>query len=310
MYFIQTTDVELTSIPLNLPVPEMAEVILKVGLPRLLDLYSKYDVEGTFFFTGDIVEREPEVIDITKEYGHEIGSHGYSHFSTEGFDLFPLETQIDHLRKSKKIIEKAGGGTIKSFRSPEARICEDTIKALERSGFEYDSSVCPQRFDGPLSYGFKQKKKWLLALRRPYRMSYQSFVCEGSSNVIEFPIGSFIFPFIGTTMRVTPKIHEMLKNMLFFEAKKREIPIVFLFHPNECVDAEETKSFDKKYIGNYDLLFSGNFRTKLKLQNLGIKAISLMGNLLRDAKKNGFEFISIRKYAKYHLQSFSLLDPP
>ena len=301
MHFIQTTDVELTSIPLNMPVPEMAGMVLSVGLPRLLDLYSKHDVEGTFFFTGDIVEYEPEVIDITRERGHEIGSHGYTHFSTEGFDQFSLKRQIEDLKKAKTIIEKEGGRNLRSFRSPEARICEDTIKALEACGFEYDSSVCPQRIDGPLSYGFKQKQKWLISLRRPYRMSHTSFVSEGSSQIIEIPISSFIFPFIGTTMRINPKIHDLLKRMLFLEARKRDVPIVFLFHPNECIEADLTRHIDKNYLGNYESMFSGNLRTQFKIRNLGLKAVSLMDKVFQEAKDYGFDFISIAKYGKYHM---------
>lgn len=301
MYFLQTTDVELTSIPINLPVPEVAEIILKIGLPRVLDLYSKYDVVSTFFFTGDIVELEPEVIDITKERGHEIGSHGYTHFSTEGFDQFSLERQIGDLEKSKKLLEREGAGNLRSFRSPEARINEDTIKALETCGFKYDSSVCPQRMDGPLSYGFDQKKKWVIALRRPYMMSYSSFISEGSSKIMEIPITSFIFPFIGTTMRINPRIHEILKKLLFFEAKKRHVPIVFLFHPNECIETGLTRHIDEKYQGNIRSMFRGNLRTKLKVRNLGLRAINLMGKLLKEAKDYGFEFISIEEYGNLHL---------
>lgn len=295
MYFLQTTDVELTSIPLNLPVPQMAEVVRDIGMPRVLDLYSKYDVQSTFFFTGDIVELVPEVIDMVREQGHEIGCHGYSHHSYEGFDMFSLDTQVEHLEKARNIIQGAGGGRVVSFRSPEARINEDTIRALEKTGFMYDSSVCPQRIDGPLSYGFRQKKKWLIALRRPYRMSHRSFVSEGKSGIIEFPISSFIIPFIGTTMRVNPGITDRLKSLIFYEARKRGIPVVFLFHPNECINANESEHVDGIYYGNHSALFSGNVRTRMKLGNLGKRSIRLMGEILIDARIHGFDFITIEK---------------
>ena len=309
MYFLQTTDVELTSVPLNLPVPEMAPIILKIGLPRILDLYSEFDVESTFFCTGDIVELEPEIIDIVRERGHEIGSHGYTHFSTEGFDVFPIERQIEDMRRSKTILEREGSGPLRSFRSPEARISEDTIRALEVCDFRYDSSVCPQRIDGPFSYGFRQKKKWIIAPRRPYRMSYSSFVSEGSSQIIEIPISSFLFPFIGTTMRIHRGLTNILRRILFFEAAHRNVPVVFLFHPNECIEVESSREIDTKYSGNYQAMFSGSLRTELKMRNLGRNAMGLMGDILRSAKKNGFEFCSIENYGKHHMGRAISLSP-
>lgn len=294
MYFIQTTDVELTSIPLNKPVPEMAEKVLKIGLPRVLDLYSRYDVEGTFFFTGKIVEIEPEVVDIVKERGHEIGCHGYTHYSTEGFDTMPYDKQVEYLLKSKKIIENVSG-RIESFRSPEARISNLTIRALEETNFKYDSSVCPQRIDGPFSYGFKNKFKWIFCVRRPYRMSYKSFISEGMSKIIEFPVSSFTFPFIGTTMRVSPKINSILKKFLFFEASKRNIPVVFLFHPNECIENRYNPIIANK---KSDRLISDQFKTKLKMRNLGLNAIKLMEKIFKYALEKDVEFLCIKRYAK------------
>ncbi len=91
MYYINSADVELTSISANQPSKHMAKKVLNVGLPRLLDLYSKYDVEGTFFYTGDIVEAEPSVVDVVKDRGHEIACHGYTHYSSTGFDIMTME---------------------------------------------------------------------------------------------------------------------------------------------------------------------------------------------------------------------------
>ena len=231
MHFLMTNDVETTSLELNRPADFMAVKVKNTGLPRLLELYSKYDVEATFFFTGHIVELMPELVETVKEHGHEIACHGYRHENEYAFDILPFEKQVYYMKKAKKIIEDAAGERIYSFRGPEARINGDTVKALEKVGFKYDSSVAPQRFDGPLSRGFGKKVFWMIAPRRPYFLSYHSFYNEGESKVLEIPISSFIFPFIGSSMRVSPRITAGLKRLLFFEAKKREIPVVFLFHP-------------------------------------------------------------------------------
>ena len=48
LYFLMTNDVEEHSIALNRLDDGTAWRVYREGLPKLLDLYSKYDVEGTF----------------------------------------------------------------------------------------------------------------------------------------------------------------------------------------------------------------------------------------------------------------------
>ena len=77
MHFIMTTDVESFSIPLNREDSDVAKQIYEVGLPRLLGLLARHDVQGTFYFTGKMAEMFPEAIELVMGYGHEIGCHGY-----------------------------------------------------------------------------------------------------------------------------------------------------------------------------------------------------------------------------------------
>jgi peptidoglycan/xylan/chitin deacetylase (PgdA/CDA1 family) len=294
MYFLLTNDVELTSLALNREDPSIADEIYKVGLPRLLDLYSKHDVEATFFFTGNIVEIKPELVDMVKDHDHEIGCHGYHHNSQEGFDMLPYDKQVEYLSKSKRIIEDVSG-RIESFRSPELRINKETVKALEVTGFKIDSSVASQRFDGPFSFGTKEKMKWMRAPRKPYYLSYNSPFTSGKSKILEIPISALIIPYIGTTMRIMPSVIKVIQKMLFHEAKNGK-PIVFLFHPNECLDSthiERTKSAQ-----GISSIFRDTIRQKLKLMNMGKAAIKLMEGIIKDAKGCGFEFVSVKHYSR------------
>tara|TARA_B100002052_G_C15815385_1_gene567949 strand:+ start:94 stop:990 length:897 start_codon:yes stop_codon:yes gene_type:complete len=293
MYFINSADVELTSIAENRPTDKMAKKVLKRGLPRLLDLYSKYDVEATLFFTGDIVEKEPGVVDITKDRGHEIGCHGYTHYSTTGFDVMSFEEQVKQLRKSKKIIEEVGG-SIKSFRSPELRINADTIKALEKTGFSIDSSVSSQRFDGPLSYGTGMKFNWLSSPRGPYIPSKANPFVKGDSKILEIPVSALIFPYITTTMRISPPIFRSLESFLLKESLRTEKPVVLLTHPNECIYERPKPHWSS---GGPLSFIRDNLRTKLKLKNLGNKAIKQIEETLNRAK-NDFEFVSMKTFSK------------
>lgn len=64
-----TNDVEEHSIALNRLDDATAWRVYREGLPKLLDLYSKYDVEGTFSFTGTFAEKIPEAVEFGGEDG-------------------------------------------------------------------------------------------------------------------------------------------------------------------------------------------------------------------------------------------------
>ncbi len=184
MHFIMTVDVESHSIALNREDPAIVKQVHKEGLPPLLDLLSRYDVCATFYFTGKFVEESPESVEVVKEYGHEIGCHGYDHSPSRAFDLLSYEEQKHELKKAKNAIEPIAG-KVTSFRAPALRINEHTVKALGDSGFNTDSSIASQRFDGPFTFGSKRKLKWLFAPRKPYILSYESLIKEGRSGVVK-----------------------------------------------------------------------------------------------------------------------------
>ena len=296
MYFLQTNDVELTSIAKNKSSKEMAKKVLKVGQPRLLNLYSKHDIEATFFFTGDIVELEPEIVDITKDRGHEIACHGYDHDSSKGFDTKNLQEQVFELNKCKKIFKDNFNFVPTTFKSPELRIGLDTPKALSQTGFNIDCSVASQRFDGPFSFGSLTKLNWLKSPRKPYMMDIENPFKAGNSNILEIPISSLIFPYIGTMMRIKPRLFSMFENIILQESKITGKPAVFIFHPNECI--KETKltnnRIDKSRLG----YLRETYRQNLKMSNLGINAVKLMDKTLRKAKALDFEFVSAKTYRK------------
>lgn len=291
-----TVDVEAFSIPLNREDPDTVRQIHKQGLPSLLDLFSKHDVKATFYFTGKFAEQSPESIRIVKENGHEIGCHGYDHSPHRAFDTLSYEEQVSDLKKAIKATKKAGSSRIESFRSPALRINEDTVRALEETGFKTDSSVCSQRFDGPFTFGSKKKLKWLFAPRKPYMLSYDSVVKSGHSKILEVPISALLAPYIGTTMRLNHFLTKILQKILFFESVRTAKPVVFLFHPNECVSVGGRISTIRRTNNPVEYLFADIIRQKLKLRNLGLGSLKLLDSLLKDAREYDFEFLSMGEY--------------
>ena len=295
MYFLMTNDVESFSIPLNKLDPDTAKEVYKFGLPRLLDVYAKHDIKCTFYFTGRMAEMVPEAVELVVEHGHDIGCHGYDHSSDRAFDLMGLDEQIAEMTKAKDILESLAG-KISDFRAPALRINEYTIRALEQTGFNTDSSIASQRFDGPLTFGSKKKLKWLVAPRFPYHPSYDSIVKKGDSKILEIPLSAFVFPYIGTTMRVSPTILKFLERIMFAESMRTEKPIVFLFHPNECLDAKIGVKRASRGGNAIEHVFADVIRHKLKLRNLGVKAVNLIDDVIGRAKDRGFEFLTVQEY--------------
>ena len=152
-----TNDVETTSILNHKLSDRTGKYVLKQGMPRLLELYAKYDVKVTFFFTGHIATLYPDVVRLVQPFGHEIGSHGLTHEASQAFDILPLRTQIDHLKRSKAILEDISGEQVISFRAPAGRVNKNIITALVESGFFVDSSISSQRLDMFMSFGSQKK---------------------------------------------------------------------------------------------------------------------------------------------------------
>ena len=121
-YCLITNDVETTSILNHMLRDETGRYVRDEGMPRLLDLYDRYGVRATFFYTGHIARLYPEVVRMAHERGHEVGSHGLTHEVSQAFDILTPEEQLAHLRQSKQILEDIIGEEVVSFRAPAARV--------------------------------------------------------------------------------------------------------------------------------------------------------------------------------------------
>jgi hypothetical protein len=139
-------------------------------------------------------------------------------------------------------------------------------------------------------------------------ISHDSVVKSGTSNILEIPISAALIPFIGTTMRISPLMTKIVQRYLYRESKRTDKPVVFLFHPNECLDVGDKKPFFQKESFTKEIvparrtknlieyLFADLIRHKLK--NLGMNAVKLMDEILASASEYGFEFVSASEYRK------------
>ena len=298
-FCLLSNDVETTSIWFNALRDETGLKVLREGMPILLDIYRKYSITTTFFFTAYIARLFPHLIRLILDDGHEVASHGKSHLPENGFDVMPFEKQKCHLEYSKKLLEDISGQEVVSFRAPALRVGEHTARALLETGYRIDSSIASQRFDFFLSFGGLKKLKWLTTPRLPYRVNMDNIYERGHSDLVEVPLSAFFFPYVGTTMRIFPALTSLQRFGFHFESAMNNKPIVFDIHPNEFIDESGEKRIIHKRSSNYiNYLLKDILRSRLKARNLGPQAIPLYEKEIRFYHRRGYTFTTIKDYCR------------
>ncbi len=138
------------------------------GMPRrveantecLLAAFDRAGVRATFFTLGWVAKRHPALVRRIVAGGHELASHGYGHERVDR--LGPAAFRAD-IRRTRRLLEDAGGAAVAGYRAPTFSLNAATPWAfaiLAEEGYRYSSSVYPVRHD---LYGMPD------APRFPYR---------------------------------------------------------------------------------------------------------------------------------------------
>jgi len=147
--------------------------------PKLLELFAKKGVKGTFFFTGDCARKNANIAKLVAGTDNEVGSHSLFH-ETVGDPLFPIpgvEPLLPHeveprLKISTEWVADAAGVRPVSFRAPRLWSSTVVVNALEDLDYVADASY-------PMYFYRKQFA--------PYHPSRQNWLEKGSSRVLEIP---------------------------------------------------------------------------------------------------------------------------
>ncbi|MDX2029394.1 MAG: DUF3473 domain-containing protein [Blastocatellia bacterium] len=139
---------------------------------RLLDLFARYGVKGTFFVLGWVAEHHPGLIREISRAGHEIACHGYFH---QLIRSQRREEFREDIRRAKTLLEELTGRQVEGYRAPTYSITAQTLWALDvlvEEGFRYDSSIFPVHHD---RYGIPDAKRFPYVIR------------GGAGEILEFP---------------------------------------------------------------------------------------------------------------------------
>ncbi|MDD5290959.1 MAG: polysaccharide deacetylase family protein [Patescibacteria group bacterium] len=240
--------------------------LIKESLSPILDLLKAKGISATFFITGKVAEKYPEIVKKIA-LDHEVAAHSYSH---EVLYDREFEEYFEDIKRNKGILENIIGKKIFGFRAPCFSLNKQTlylVKILEELGFKYDSSLVPAKV-GP--HGVNK------ASRLPFRLSRDNFFDDLGGKIIEFPLttfcrmpisGGFYFRFIPYFIYKRLVRRQLIKENYF----------VFYGHPHEFFN----------FIPDVKAP-----RWKLKLKYWGIK------NSFKKLEKfiNDFEFINFQAY--------------
>ena len=183
----------------------------------------------TFFCTGILAEKYPEIIKKISDDGHEIACHYYYHNYCNKDNIQDFES---NLKKAKYYLNKASGQLIKGFRAPFFSINKDNIEYLKvlSKHFDYDSSL---HFNSSteLNQYVKDNSIKNLKLHPVFNKNYM--------NLFNRKIG-------GTYMKILNS--DSLLSLIKSSIDNKIIPIIYL-HPYEFMP-------DKTFFLNYNKINS------------------------------------------------------
>lgn len=152
---------------------------VKYGTGRILRVLGETGVRATFFFTGEVAMKFPEVVRNVDSEGHEVGCHSLYH-ETLGDQLFPIpgikpllpEEVPLRIKRATQCVEEALGKKVLSFRCPRLWGSTAVVRALEELGYAADASY-------PLYY---YRERFV-----PYHPHRNDWTKEGDMKLLEIP---------------------------------------------------------------------------------------------------------------------------
>lgn len=105
------------------------------AMPRLLTLLDEERVPATFFTTGDVARRYPDIVRRLVAAGHELGCHGDTHVRFSTLDRAAARSEIAAATTTLRSFAE-----VVSFRAPNLDLPLRHLDLLAAAGYRVDSS--------------------------------------------------------------------------------------------------------------------------------------------------------------------------
>lgn len=120
------------------------------GVPKIIEIFDRHHASPTFYFNPYEIATHPEseISAIAREIvsrGHEIELHTHPNpmYRGGGMSDFPVEQQVEILKRGKDLIQTWTGENVLAHRAGAYLANTETLKALERAGILIDASLSP-----------------------------------------------------------------------------------------------------------------------------------------------------------------------
>jgi peptidoglycan-N-acetylglucosamine deacetylase len=233
--------------------PQLADVVLRKGLPRFAEVLERHGVKATFFVVGeDIAARGASGradLERLARAGHELGNHSFTH----PYELARLdEPTVDReVGEAEAAIAQLSGRKVIGFRAPGYDVSEVMLRVLVARGYRYDSSIFPSwpyyfakagvlsamKLLGRRSRSVMIDPRALTAPVEPYRPGSSPFR-RGDGALVELPITvtrGLRLPGFGTAILTAPL---KLRLLLLDQLRARRF-FNFELHGLDLLDAEQ-----------------------------------------------------------------------
>jgi peptidoglycan/xylan/chitin deacetylase (PgdA/CDA1 family) len=110
----------------------------QVAIPRIVEVWKRFDIRQTVFIPGWCVETYPDAIKCLVEAGHELGHHGWLH---ERPNTLSRDDEAKVIDRAIHAFEKVAGQRPVGYRAPAYALSAHTTDLLIERGFTYDASL-------------------------------------------------------------------------------------------------------------------------------------------------------------------------
>jgi len=132
--------------------PEQDDPVYDLAVPALLELFDRLDIRATFFVVGADAQVAGKCrrLEAVVKQGHEIANHSMTHDLSLGVrDAGTVEREAAACQET---LGRALGVEPRGFRAPGYGFSPQTVEALRRLNFWYDSSLFPTAWGGVMRW--------------------------------------------------------------------------------------------------------------------------------------------------------------
>lgn len=109
-----------------------------VAIPRLIDIFARFDMKQTIFTPGWCIETYSDTVKALVDAGHEIAHHGWLHERPYNLTRSDEERVLD---RAIEAFRKVVGREPEGYRAPAYALSEHTPELLLDRGMTYDASL-------------------------------------------------------------------------------------------------------------------------------------------------------------------------